>query len=47
MEVWETLNSVYGVLYRRGQSISKALAEAGYTARWDWYNLHGSVRDGE
>lgn len=29
------------------QSISKALAEAGYTARWDWYNLHGSVRDGE
>lgn len=28
-------------------AISKALAEAGYTVRWDWYNLHGSVRDGE
>ena len=47
MGVWETLNGVYEQLYRRVQSIGKALAEAGYTARWGWYNLHGSVRDGE
>ena len=42
MGVWETLNGVYEQLYRRVQSIGKALAEAGYTARWGWYNLHGS-----
>ena len=47
MGVWETLNGVYEQLYRRVQSIGRALAEAGYTARWGWYNLHGSVRDGE
>ncbi len=47
MGVWETLNSTYEVLYRRVQSAGKLLAEAGYTARWGWFNLHGSVRDGE
>ena len=33
MGVWETLNGVYEQLYRRVQSIGKALAEAGISAR--------------
>lgn len=47
MDTWEILNSVYGRLYRRVQDIGGQLAAAGYTARWGWYNLHASLREGE
>ena len=47
MGVWEILNETYEPLYRRVQSIGQKLAAAGYTARWGWFNMHGSLRDGE
>lgn len=47
MDAWEVLNSVYGALYRRSQVIGEVLAEAGFSARWGWYNFHSSLRGGE
>lgn len=46
-DTWEILNRVYEPLYRRVQAAGRQLAGAGYTARWGWYNLHSSLRNGE
>jgi len=47
MDTWEFLNQIYEPLFSRVQALGRQLAVAGYTARWSWYNLHASRRDGE